>query len=196
MTPLRQRLRAETAAAHAGLERVMALDDPALTAARYGAALQVLQAIRAGWEPGVEALCPGSTGPQAAWLAADLASLGLDPVPPAPPLPLTTAAEAWGVRYVLEGSALGGRMLLRSLAPLGFTADRGARTFAGRGEATGAAWRGFLVELEQVEDASGVLRGAALAFSALGRFAAAHLPAADPPAVTSAPSHPMRSATN
>lgn len=57
-----------------------------------------------------------------------------------------------GAQYVIEGSALGGRMLCRGLDPLlGVAAIEGRRFFAGRGAGTGAAWLGFLDQLASVD---------------------------------------------
>jgi heme oxygenase len=53
-----------------------------------------------------------------------------------------------GARYVVEGSALGGRQLCRGLDQLlGQASIEGRRFFAGRGAGTGDAWRGFLDQL-------------------------------------------------
>jgi heme oxygenase len=56
-----------------------------------------------------------------------------------------------GALYVVEGSALGGRVLCRGLDRLlGVEAIEGRRFFAGRGAGTGDAWRGFLDRLATV----------------------------------------------
>ncbi len=170
-------LRTETAAAHAVLEDVLALDRPCLSRARYAAALQMLLAAREGWEPELEALFPGCAGPHRTWLAMDLDHLGVRALAPAPRM-RPTPEEGWGVRYVLEGSALGGRVLLKRVAPLGLTEAAGARYFAGWGAATGAGWRAFGDKLETVADASswpGIRRGAQRAFAELIRLASARL---------------------
>lgn len=61
-------------------------------------------------------------------------------------------ASALGYLYVLEGSTLGGRVLLRSAGPrLGIDALRGGRFLAGHGDATGARWARFLAVLTSAE---------------------------------------------
>lgn len=56
-----------------------------------------------------------------------------------------------GALYVVEGSALGGRLLCRGLDRLlGAAAVEGRRFFAGRGAGTGDAWRNFLDRLASV----------------------------------------------
>ena len=168
-------LRTATASAHARLETAMDLDSGHLTLARYGAALQVLHAVRAGWEPGLEALHPGSTGPHRTWLEQDLTTLAFPLLPPAPALG-GGDAEGWGVRYVLEGSALGGRVILRHAERLGLTPAHGARYFAGWGANTGPRWKAFLQDLEGTATPArqpAIVAGAVAAFSALARAASA-----------------------
>ena len=95
---------------------------------------------------------------------------------PLPPFPRPRSrAEALGLLYVLEGSSLGGRMVLRALADRGV--EEPALAFLDPyGAATGALWRGFLTVLErdagtQPGDseaaADGALRGFAHAESLL-----------------------------
>jgi heme oxygenase len=63
------------------------------------------------------------------------------------PQPATTA-EALGMLYVLEGSTLGGRFILKSLAKGG--ADTSALKFLDPyGEETGRKWRAFLAVIER-----------------------------------------------
>lgn len=135
----------------------------------------MLHAVRTGWEPLIESFCPRTSGPHVRWSREDLTYLGLGAVDRAEVPPLTGVGEAWGARYVLEGSALGGRVLLRRVAALGFGETAGGRYLAGHGDETGAIWRGFVASLERVEDKAGVLRGAGMCFDALRRFSAARM---------------------
>ena len=91
---------------------------------------------------------------RSAWLEDDLRSLGVDFKAPAAPalcngIPcLKTAETRLGALYVVEGSALGGRELGRSLDRLlGPDAINGRRFFLGRGSGTGEAWRRYLSQL-------------------------------------------------
>jgi heme oxygenase len=87
-------------------------------------------------------------------LAADLATLGIDPagVARAPPalLPhLPTFAHALGALYVLEGSSLGGRVILREVeVRIGPRITGATRFFGGRGTTPGQAWQAFKIALD------------------------------------------------
>jgi heme oxygenase len=64
-------------------------------------------------------------------LERDLADLGCRPPPPAHSFALPGDVPGLlGVLYVLEGSALGARLLVRRAAALGLTSDHGARHLA------------------------------------------------------------------
>jgi heme oxygenase len=89
------------------------------------------------------------------WLERDLAWLGvgtaeLSRIPLCADIPRYGCLERkLGALYVVEGSALGGRMLCRGLDQLlGGSSIQGRRFFAGHGAGTGAAWLGFLARLE------------------------------------------------
>lgn len=59
-----------------------------------------------------------------------------------------SAADVFGVLYVVEGSALGGQMIARSAGDaLGVTAARGASFFARGGQDGMAGWRAFKADL-------------------------------------------------
>jgi heme oxygenase len=61
---------------------------------------------------------------------------------------LGSRSEALGLLYVMEGSTLGGRMIVRSLAERGVDVT-GLRFLDPYGAETGARWRGFLAVLER-----------------------------------------------
>lgn len=68
---------------------------------------------------------------------------------PLPPFPRPASrAEALGLLYVLEGSTLGGRHILRALAEQGID-DPELAFLDPYGHATGVRWRGFLSVLER-----------------------------------------------
>lgn len=91
------------------------------------------------------------------WLESDLTALGIDaagreklPRCAAFP-PLFSADHILGARYVVEGSALGGRGMARQLdALLGTGVAAGRQFFSGHGAATGAVWREYLALLSAV----------------------------------------------
>jgi len=85
-----------------------------------------------------------------AWL--DIAASALPRIPLRADMPRYDSLERrLGALYVVEGSALGGRLLCLGLDHLlGAASPDGRRFFAGRGAGTGAAWRGFLDRLASV----------------------------------------------
>lgn len=116
-------------------------------AAAYGAFLTGSHAFRAAIEPQLAQVPGWQVQTLAPLIAQDLADLGL-PVPPAPESPaLPTPASRAAACYVLEGSALGGRVLARRAAGLGYDADHGARHLAAQ-TASNTRWRQFLDWLE------------------------------------------------
>jgi heme oxygenase len=99
----------------------------------------------------------GSDPIRTQWLERDLAWLGVSAAT-VPNIRLCASIPRYdsvehrlGALYVVEGSALGGRMLCRGLDRLlGPTAIEGRRFFAGRGAHTGDAWRDVLDRLASV----------------------------------------------
>lgn len=84
-----------------------------------------------------------------AWLAEDIAVLGgcLPATPEA--APSMEPAGQLGVRYVVEGSSLGGRVILKqAVRALGVTSASGARFFHGHGADTGRRWAVFVAEVD------------------------------------------------
>jgi heme oxygenase len=171
MTDMTRRwlLRERTAEAHAGVDAAVGGFDDLMS---YRAYLLALAAFRAplekqiaaetwplalvGWQP----KCVGSA------IAADLADLGL--VAPAGGCG-TLALEGdrlFGALYVLEGSALGARILLKRAQALGLGASYGARHLALLADDIDG-WRGFLDRLERAEpfDMDGAVAGSMAAFA-------------------------------
>lgn len=89
---------------------------------------------------------------KAATLQRDLIALGagIGTTPHRVP-DISTFAHAVGCLYVLEGSTLGGQLIMRHVRKsLGLDADTGAGFYAGYGEHTGSMWQAFLVFLSAV----------------------------------------------
>ena len=169
---IRDRLRAETRPDHERLEDGLRLADPGLTHARYRDVLMRFHGFWAGWEPAVAAALEddGFLAPRRRLhlLRNDLRALGVAPegLAACPPPALHGRGEAMGSLYVMEGSTLGGRFILKRLDEIGLA--EGARSyFAGHGEATGTMWRAFLARMEAEPDAAAVLRGAKATFATL-----------------------------
>lgn len=158
-TGLAERLRRETRQAHERLEGTLDLLDPALTLDAYRDLVARFHGFWRVWEPAVAAALaePDLFDPcrRAHLLVRDLEALGLDAreiaaLPACPQLPpLGDAVEALGSLYVMEGSTLGGRVILKALERhLGLSAARGAAYFAGCGDEPAAQWRRFRTRLD------------------------------------------------
>ncbi|MBP2232168.1 heme oxygenase [Azospirillum agricola] len=177
MGPARQALRESTKDIHDRLDRAAILQPllrPDITAAQYRAALGVLYGFHA---PVERALGDGGAA-RLERLRDDLAVLGADP--DALPLmtglpPLDGAPARLAARYVLDGSAHGGRAMLPGITrALGYDAGRGARFLASDGLDMAGAWKALLVRLEEELADPAALRvacGTAVAlFAALERW--------------------------
>lgn len=83
-----------------------------------------------------------------------------------------TAAFAMGVMYVIEGSTLGGRVILKNINKhLGFTDEAGCRYFAGYKAETGSLWKSFLAALntfaQKHHNEHEIIDGAVFAFNTI-----------------------------
>ena len=117
------------------------------------------------------------------WLETDLMTLGETPhslylLPRCADLPrLETLNQRLGARYVVDGSALGGREMARGLdGLLGAGVPAGRRFFLGHGAATGDVWRqvmALLADAPETDQAqTEIVNAAAATFSAFERWAA------------------------
>jgi len=80
---------------------------------------------------------------------------------------------AIGILYVVEGSSLGGRFILKNLqSALGYE-ENGVSYFNGYGNKTGSSWKNFLNVLTEYEEKNGdseaIIAGADFAFQAIHR---------------------------
>ncbi|WP_448206055.1 biliverdin-producing heme oxygenase [Azospirillum sp. sgz302134] len=150
MGPVRQALRAATRDIHDRLDKaaiLRPLTSPDITEDGYRAALVALHGFNAPIEQAL-----GGSAERLDLLRADLADLGLD----AESLPLATDLPALdshparlAARYVLDGSAHGGRAMLPNVTHrLGFDAERGARFLASAGIDMAGRWKELLARLE------------------------------------------------
>ena len=157
---LHSRLRRSTRAIHERVERQMDLERVSTSIEAYSCILEDMLRLHRPIERTLSALVMETAGidfearRKVGWLIADLIDLGHDaaalqqlrdfaPVP-AP----ATPDEALGVLYVLEGSSLGGQVILGRLGPaLGVGPLWAGRFFNGYGQATGAMWRTFIARL-------------------------------------------------
>ncbi len=152
-------LRVFTRAEHDRIERILQLAEP-MTLARYAAVMAGFDAFLRAWEPRVQAALPPRLQPwfrarrRGGFAAADIAWLHdvageSAPAPDASAvdgLPLDSLPQVLGSVYVIEGSALGGRVIAPQLkARLDLAPGCGASYFHGFGSATGDLWRDFRV---------------------------------------------------
>jgi heme oxygenase len=152
---------------HAGFS---AVKDGIITLPDYRALLTCLYGFYLPFERAV-----GAENVRTQWLESDLMWLGVNPesfprIRLCPDIPRYGCEQSrLGALYVVEGSALGGRQLCRGLDRLlGADAIEGRRFFAGRGDGTGAAWRGFLDRVASVD--TGPISQAALVSAAVETF--------------------------
>lgn len=166
LTSVRGRLRAATAEQHAMLERRLPLWGE-LGASRY---LHLLGAFRGFYAPLERHLAAVLNEPapvelaRTGWLDEDLTGTGLRPadiaaLPSCSRLPAAgDVAHALGCCYVLEGAALGGKVIAARLSAAAGWTPR-LRFFTGHGSATGHRWGAFLAHLEEhCSDAAALAR--------------------------------------
>jgi len=166
------RLRLETRDLHDRIEangRFARLMAPDLTRAEYTALTARLYGHHVAAEAALAAvapLLPASLDLQRrlsrrAAFTADLRALGLDDraivmLPRCPGYRLRTAAQGWGLLYLLEGATLGGQLIARHLTgTLGLGPESGAAGVVPHGADTGLLWRQF----KQVLDEAALLDG-------------------------------------
>ncbi len=94
---------------------------------------------------------------KAALLEQDLDALGQKPKTQTIDVHIAHEAEAWGALYVMEGSSLGGMVILKQLKTLQW-AEEAFTYYNCYGSDTGPMWRLFLACLEQTAEQNGFKR--------------------------------------
>lgn len=83
----------------------------------------------------------------------------------------STPSFAMGVMYVIEGSTLGGRLILKNIEnTLGYNSEQGGKYFAGYGARTGPLWKSFLeafTAFAETHDEEQIIAGANFAFTTI-----------------------------
>ncbi len=168
--PLRERLRRETAAAHARLESHLDLLQSPPRPAHLRRVLAGFLGFHRVWEPSLAARleAPDFTTPRerATLLIADLQALGLSDTEIAA-LPDCAAAaglcegrgRSLGSLYVMQGSTLGGRVISRHLGGACALPPEGLQYFDPHGPKTGSMWAEslhWIGELGQAESDAAV----------------------------------------
>lgn len=179
------RLRNTTAQSHTNLEELpvsKSIMNPEVTYAEYALYLTLMHDVVKDTEqniyPLISDIVPGledyrKTG----FIESDLATLGKKKsgfVPVISEGREITTAFALGIVYVIEGSSLGGRVILKNINDaLGHDADNGAKYFAGYGNTTGSHWKNFLNILTgyEAENNCGeeIIAGADYAFTTIAK---------------------------
>ncbi|MCL9999129.1 MAG: biliverdin-producing heme oxygenase [Erythrobacter sp.] len=166
---LRTHLRAATMAAHDLLDHAMQAANGWQTRADYARFLSLQHAARAPLESWLAAHAPADLvpPPQTGLIAQDLARLGL---PSPAPAPLFTIGRpgpgaALGIAWVLAGSALGNKAIVKQVVriggggwPVAFLGDDGAMAF----------WQGLRARIERPAapaEAEGATRAAEAVFA-------------------------------
>jgi heme oxygenase (biliverdin-IX-beta and delta-forming) len=180
---LLEALRSTTATAHRRLERRLALVEPDLSLARYRTIMAAMWGYHAPLETRLAAAgawemvgLDGSARQRVHQLHRDLVALHLteaaiERLPRCERLPsVATPAEAMGCIYVIEGSTLGGRVVLRHVRRcVDVDVESGARFFAGYGEQTTARWRETCAAIARFDRRSRLIESASR--SAMDTFA-------------------------
>ena len=181
-----ERLRSETRDQHLAIEAVVPLSRPGLTRQRYVAYLEALLGFYTPLEERLGRLsCWSALGfdhgarRKLPLLTQDLAALGgRDEVTLCTTLPaLETAAQALGCLYVIEGSTLGGRTLVRRVRET-LGSSTGTAFLDAYGDQTGPRWRAMKDTIVSFAASSGcedeVVASARSTFAALTGWLAAH----------------------
>jgi heme oxygenase (biliverdin-IX-beta and delta-forming) len=169
VSPVRERLKRETADVHRRLETELGLLDPALSLTRYRQILELFFGFYAPLERGMVCLASAGIAPgfplrdRTQLIESDLRSIGLSPqevarLPRCTELPrLSSWEELAGGLYVIEGASLGGQFIAPKLRKqLGVAKSSGTSFLTGDGDGTRARWSLFLAWLE------GLVRGGAV----------------------------------
>lgn len=181
-------LRSETAEAHKNLERLpasAAILQPGVTHEKYRHYLELMYPqvydLEQNIFPLIADIIPDlEERRKEPLIKADLHALG-NTAPNVADLPFTSAdlpfpaAFAMGIMYVMEGSTLGGRVILKHVQPLlGLEEDTDARFFGGYKSQTGSYWKKFVDVLTSYAVEYGaeqeVIEGANFAFNAIYEF--------------------------
>ncbi|RZJ65744.1 MAG: heme oxygenase [Flavobacterium sp.] len=180
-----EQLRARTSAAHKSLEQLpvsSSILDPSVTKEQYAHYLQLMYDVVKSLEttiyPLIERIIPNlSDREKSRNIENDLHVLGYQ-TPDANTTVFSTenlsVPFALGIAYVVEGSTLGGRFILKNIeSVLGFDENSGATYFAGYGNKTGSRWKNFLESVTGYAvsgDSSGeIIEGAEFAFNRIGK---------------------------
>jgi heme oxygenase len=180
------KLRVATSQSHTNLEALpvsVSIMNPNVSNEEYALYLTLMHDIVKDAEenifPVAKAVLPElDVHPKAHFIEADLNTLGAvkktsySPLSSKIDVDTISPAFALGVMYVIEGSSLGGRVILKNITgALNHTAESGASYFAGYGGQTGSHWKSFLENLTgyeaKTDSQNDIIKGADFAFNAI-----------------------------
>lgn len=181
-----ENLRSATAQSHTNLEALpisASIMNPEVTNAEYALYLNLMHDVVKDAEKNIfpaisEIVTDLNDRNKTHLLEQDLKSLGVvkdrDIKPLSESLSAPSKGFAMGIFYVIEGSSLGGRVILKNInTVLGHDIENGAAYFGGYGGQTGSYWKNFLSMLTQYEaennNADEIIAGADYAFNAISR---------------------------
>jgi heme oxygenase (biliverdin-IX-beta and delta-forming) len=153
------RLKSATADLHVEVESALDLDKIMKNAAAYSEVILILYLV---FDCAYKELSDidfqplkidlGNIGRRRDWLAADLHALATAlPAPQSLGFELPTSGHGFGCLYVLEGSALGGRVISKRVKQrLGLGPATGGAYFHGLGRQTASHWSDFLTALNMI----------------------------------------------
>ncbi|MGV3459200.1 MAG: biliverdin-producing heme oxygenase [Flavobacterium sp.] len=178
-----ERLRAETATLHTQLEELpisKAIISPDITKEEYTTYLSLMHDVVKDTEENIMPVVANIVADldirrKTHLIEDDLEHLGASKTVYEKPLSkgqTLTPAFALGVFYVVEGSSLGGRVILKNIKPmLNLDENGGAKYFTGYGAVTGSTWRNFVMMTERYAEegnnADEIIAGANYAFGAI-----------------------------
>lgn len=178
-----ERLRSTSAPSHQHLESLpvsVSIMNPNVTKEQYAHYLALMMDVVRDTEtniyPMLNSIVPDiDDRRKALQLESDLVFLGYKNNGNANPISSNksiTTGFAMGIMYVIEGSSLGGRVILKNInTALGFDEANGAGYFAGYGAVTGSRWKSFLDVLVKYENENDnedeIIAGANHAFDAI-----------------------------
>jgi heme oxygenase len=178
-------LRIKTAASHKGLEALpisKSVVDPQITIEEYALYLSLMHDVVQNLEEDIYPVLSNliydlNDRKKAHLLVEDLKHIGSTKTQIISPFKNASEISvpfAMGIMYVIEGSTLGGRFILKNIQEnLGFTEEKGASYFAGYGNKTGSFWKNYLNSLTDFEaqnkSEEEIIAGADYAFRIIGK---------------------------
>lgn len=156
-------LRNKTAESHKGLEALpisKLVVDPKITIEEYALYLSLMHDVVQNLEEDIYPILSGlildlNERKKTKLILEDLKHIGTEKKKTVSPFKNASEISvpfAMGMMYVVEGSTLGGRFILKNIQEnLGLNEEKGASYFAGYGNKTGSFWKSYLNTLTDFE---------------------------------------------